>query len=53
MNAPDERTQILVIDDHPDTLEILNRNLQKRGYTVYSASGATEVRAGFFLTANK
>jgi len=34
--------RILVVDDSPDTLEVLQRNLQAKGYRVYSASGVVE-----------
>ena len=36
------REQILVVDDSPDTLEVLQRNLQSKGYQVYTASGVGE-----------
>jgi len=34
--------QILVVDDAPDTLEVLQRNLAARGYRVFTASGVSE-----------
>ena len=33
---------ILVVDDAPETLEVLERNLASRGYQVYTASGVDE-----------
>src|SRR5271155_583042 len=34
--------KILLADDEPDVLEFLSYNLQKEGYTVYTASGGKE-----------
>lgn len=36
---------ILVVDDAPHTVEVLQRNLTAQGYTVYTASGAPEALA--------
>ena len=36
------RERILVVDDAPDTLEVLQRNLQSEGYQVYAAPGVAE-----------
>ncbi|RPH96737.1 sigma-54-dependent Fis family transcriptional regulator [candidate division KSB1 bacterium] len=36
------RETILVVDDTPDTLEVLERNLSGQGYRVYTASSANE-----------
>jgi DNA-binding NtrC family response regulator len=36
-----EREKILVVDDAPSTLEILQRNLQAEGYRVFTAQDAT------------
>jgi DNA-binding NtrC family response regulator len=33
---------ILIVDDAPDTLEVLQRNLQAKGYGVYTALGVAE-----------
>jgi two-component system response regulator HydG len=33
---------ILIVDDVPDTLEILDRNLKQQGYQTFTASGAAE-----------
>jgi two-component system response regulator HydG len=33
---------ILVVDDAPDTLEVLQRNLVSKGYQVFTAPGVTE-----------
>jgi len=41
--AHDEKKEtILVVDDAPDTLELLKRNLTSRGYKVYTSSGVSE-----------
>jgi DNA-binding NtrC family response regulator len=32
-----EKERILIVDDAPNTVEILQRNLQGNGYTVFSA----------------
>ncbi len=37
-----DKATILVVDDAPDTLEIIQRNLTHKGYQVYTAPGATE-----------
>jgi len=37
-----ERTHILVVDDAPDTLELIQRNLAGAGYQVFTAPGAVE-----------
>lgn len=36
------REHILVVDDSPDTLELVRRNLEARGYRVTTSSGAVE-----------
>ena len=36
------KEHILVVDDSPDTLEVLQRNLESRGYRVFTAPGALE-----------
>ncbi len=41
-NKPEESARILVVDDAPDTLEVVQRNLQARGYLVYTASAVAE-----------
>jgi DNA-binding NtrC family response regulator len=33
---------ILVVDDSPDTLEVLQRNLESKGYQIFTAPGAVE-----------
>jgi DNA-binding NtrC family response regulator len=40
MKNPDE--SILVVDDAPDTLEVLRRNLFSKGYRVFTAPGVEE-----------
>jgi DNA-binding NtrC family response regulator len=40
-NTP-PKERILVVDDSPDTLEVLRRNLQSQGYNVYTASAVAE-----------
>jgi two-component system response regulator HydG len=45
MNKPADRLakeRILVVDDSPDTLEVLQRNLQSQGYQVFTAPGVAE-----------
>lgn len=42
MKSPEEGTRILVVDDSPDTVEVLQRNLQSLGFVVFSASGVVE-----------
>ncbi len=37
-----ENAKILIVDDSPDTLEILQRNLSLQNYQVWTASGVTE-----------
>ena len=37
-----KKEHILVVDDSPDTLEVLQRNLESRGYQVFTAPGAVE-----------
>ena len=45
MSTPIQGTRtehVLVVDDAPDTIEVLQRNLQSQGYGVYTASGVAE-----------
>ncbi len=42
MNPPDRRQTILVVDDTPSTLEVLQRNLTAEGYTTYAAPNAVD-----------
>ncbi len=37
-----EQRHILLVDDSPDTLEVLQRNLEPHGYAVLTAGGASE-----------
>ncbi len=37
MSDPENSARILVVDDSPDTLEVLERNLTSRGYRVFTA----------------
>lgn len=37
-----EKERILVVDDAPDTLEVLQRNLQSEGYQVFTAPGVAD-----------
>ena len=39
------RTRILVVDDSPDTLELIQRNLASQGYAVHTASSAADALA--------
>ena len=38
-------TRILVVDDSPDTLELIQRNLALQGYAVYTAASTTDALA--------
>lgn len=42
MISTDKRRTILVVDDAPGTLEVLQRNLESEGYTAYTAPNAVE-----------
>ncbi|MBN2020657.1 MAG: sigma-54-dependent Fis family transcriptional regulator [Sedimentisphaerales bacterium] len=42
MNSQSGKETILVVDDTPGTLEVLQRNLTAEGYITYTASGAAE-----------
>ncbi|MCX6826173.1 MAG: sigma-54 dependent transcriptional regulator [candidate division Zixibacteria bacterium] len=42
MEKTPDKEQILVVDDAPDTLEVIQRNLSSYGYIVYTAPGAAE-----------
>jgi two-component system response regulator HydG len=42
MTQAAEKASILVVDDVPDTVEVLQRNLAGAGYTVYTAPGVAE-----------
>ncbi|MCJ7579229.1 MAG: sigma-54 dependent transcriptional regulator [Candidatus Aminicenantes bacterium] len=42
MKDSSKKVRILVVDDSPDTLEVLKRNLESEGYTVFTAPGAIE-----------
>jgi DNA-binding NtrC family response regulator len=42
MKNSSKKEHILVVDDSPDTLEVLQRNLKSKGYKVYTAPGAIE-----------
>jgi len=42
MKETTKKEQILVVDDSPDTLELLQRNLKSKGYRVLTAPGAVE-----------
>jgi two-component system response regulator HydG len=39
------KERVLVVDDAPDTLEVLQRNLQAKGYRVFTAPGVAEAIA--------
>lgn len=41
-NSSDKKASILVVDDVPATLEVLQRNLLSHGYEVFTAPGAIE-----------
>ena len=42
MTQPIEKASILVVDDVPNTVEILERNLTAEGYSVFTAGGVPE-----------
>ncbi len=42
LSKREDTARILVVDDAPDTLEVVQRNLQARGYVVYTASAVCE-----------
>jgi len=42
MRATAKKEHILVVDDSPDTLEVLQRNLESKGYKVFTAPGAVD-----------
>ncbi len=42
MKDSSKKVRILVVDDSPDTLEVLKRNLESEGYLVFTAPGAVE-----------
>jgi two-component system, NtrC family, response regulator HydG len=42
MNRAQNPTEILVVDDAPETVEVLRRNLSAEGYKVYTAPGVAE-----------
>jgi DNA-binding NtrC family response regulator len=42
MVPPRNKASILVVDDAPDTLEVLHRNLSSEGYQVFTAPGVAE-----------
>ena len=42
MAAADKKEAILVVDDVPDTVEVLQRNLTAEGYKVFTAPGVAE-----------
>lgn len=42
MATNNNKESILVVDDSPDTLEVIQRNLVSEGYRVYTAPGVTE-----------
>ncbi|UCD62749.1 MAG: sigma-54-dependent Fis family transcriptional regulator [Candidatus Zixiibacteriota bacterium] len=39
---PDKQKRILVVDDAPETLEVLRRNLTSKGYLVFTAPGVDD-----------
>jgi len=42
MSSPDRKEAILVVDDTPSTLEVLQRSLTAEGYTTYTAPNAVD-----------
>jgi len=45
MTAPPGKERLLVVDDCPNTLEVIRRNLAAQGYQVYTSSGVVEAIA--------
>ena len=45
MSTGKTHASILVVDDAPDTIEVIRRNLSSRGYRVYTAPGVSEAIA--------
>jgi len=50
MNSSERNETILVVDDTPGTLEVLQRSLTAEGYTTYTAPSAVEALS--FLDGN-
>jgi DNA-binding NtrC family response regulator len=42
MTPPTKKERLLVVDDSPQTLEVLQRNLTSEGYQVFAAASVTE-----------
>ena len=42
MKRTTEKERILIVDDSPDTVEMLERNLRSEGYKVFAAPGMAE-----------
>ena len=42
MASPPDNARVLVVDDAPDTLELIQRNLEASGYRVFTAPGVAE-----------
>jgi len=42
MKRSSKKERILVVDDSPDTLEVIKRNLETKGFGVFTAPGAVE-----------
>jgi two-component system response regulator HydG len=42
LTQPVDNARVLVVDDAPDTLEVIQRNLQSKSYVVYTASAVSE-----------
>ncbi|HUT94593.1 MAG TPA: sigma-54 dependent transcriptional regulator [Thermoguttaceae bacterium] len=45
MTSASKKESILVVDDVPSTIEVLQRNLASQGYTVFTAPGVAEALA--------
>jgi DNA-binding NtrC family response regulator len=39
---PTNKSKVLVVDDSPDTIEMINRNLKSQGYSVFTAKSVVE-----------
>jgi DNA-binding NtrC family response regulator len=41
-SIPTEKSNLLVVDDSPDTVEMISRNLKSQGYSVFTAKSVVE-----------
>ncbi len=50
MTAATSKESVLIVDDAPETLEVLRRNLESAGYRVFTAPGVAEALAVLEIT---